>query len=351
VKTRVHVIVLAAVVAVLAIVGVVSRASDPHQQGKQTDGLRKAPWSALQAAVAAGSSASPGKSASPSATPSSATPSPTAPRIVGPPHNDGTLHFIANVGDQIAAVQSLGFNLVDTGSDPETVGALPSGMRALVWLGSLDNQDCSNPGYTFAAFTKAVDRLVGNPKVFGYFLADEPHPSECPTAAADIRERADYIHAHDPTHRSFIVVLDGSNQCGGTYGCEYAALGPAKTHVDLVGLDPYPCNTSNAGTGCDYQHIDATVQRAEQHGIPARDIVPVFQVFGQACAGSNYYRLPKAAELTTMLAHWTARVPHAVFDYAYTWARQGSACPSLADADGSGSYPDLQAVVRAHNSH
>ena len=41
---------------------------------------------------------------------------------------------------------------------------------------------------------------------------------------ADIRARADYIRAHDPGRRSFIVVLDGSNQCGGTYGCEFEAL-------------------------------------------------------------------------------------------------------------------------------
>ena len=56
----------------------------------------------------------------------------------------------------------------------------------------------------------------------------------------------------------------------------------------------------------------------------------MFQAFGQSCAGSSYYRLPGAAELRTMLAHWAALVPHPVFDYTYSWGRQGSACPTLA---------------------
>jgi hypothetical protein len=285
----------------------------------------------------------------PSASPGRSQTQAPGPSSVPVPPSGGTLHFIANVGAQISAVGALGFNLLDTGPDPESVDALPAGTRALVWLGTLDNHDCAHPSYTFAAFTRAVDALAGNPRVFGYFLADEPHPGLCPTAAADLRQRADYIHRHDPTHRSFIVVLDGSNSCGGTYGCEFAALAPAKSHVDLIGLDPYPCNTDNAHTGCADQKIDDTVHHAEHNGVPARAIVPVFQAFGQACAASAYYRLPSTAELSGMLRHWAALVPHPVFDYAYGWAHQGSACPTLADANGANGYPDLQAVIRQHN--
>jgi len=136
-------------------------------------------------------------------------------------------------------------------------------------------------------------------------------------------------------------VLDGTNQCGGTYGCEYAALQPAASHVDLIGLDPYPCNVSRPT--CDYAKVDDTVRRARAHGIPGSAIVPVFQAFGQSCAASTYYRLPDPAELRTMLAHWAALVPHPVFDYTYSWSRQGSACPTLADSAA------LQAVMRTHN--
>ena len=272
-----------------------------------------------------------------------------SPGALPPVPAGGPLHFIANVGADVRAITALGFNLVDTGPSPEVVNALPAGVRALVWLGTLDNHDCANPGYSFAGFTAAVDRMTGNAKVFGYFLADEPHPAICPSAAADIRARADYIRAHDPGHRSFIVVLDGSNQCGGGYGCEFSALGPAATHVDLVGLDPYPCNTGNAASGCAYTKIDDWVHNAVKAGVPVATIVPVYQVFGQTCSASNYYRMPSGAELTTMLKHWAALTPHPAFDYAYGWGRQGSACPTLADANGTAGLPDLQSVVRAHN--
>lgn len=250
------------------------------------------------------------------------------------------LHYIANTGSALGPVAGLGYNLFDTGPDPEAVAALPAGGQALVWLGNLGNGPCP-PRLSFAEFTAAVDRMAGNAKVFGYFVADEPHPRACPGAVADIRARADYIRAHDPGRRSFIVVLDGTNQCGGTYGCEYAALQPARSHVDLIGLDPYPCNVSRPT--CDYRKIDDAVGRAKGNGIPATAIVPVFQVFGQSCADSAYYRLPGAAELRTMLAHWASLAPHPVFDYAYSWGRQGSACPTLADS------PQLQAVMRTHN--
>ena len=290
-----------------------------------------------------------GPSQSAGRTPAPNHPTATPGHIPPPATPNGTLHFIANVGGQVPAVRALGFNLIDTGPDPETVDALPSGVRALVWLGSLDNHDCDNPSYTFDQFTAAVDKLVGNPKVFGYFLADEPHPKDCPKTAADLRQRADYVRTHDPSHLSFVVVLDGTNQCNGSYVCVFAALAPSKTHVDLIGLDPYPCNTSNITSGCEYSKISSTVQHATSNGIPKSAIVPVFQAFGQACAASDYYRLPSASELQKMLALWHSLVATPAFDYTYTWSRQGSACPALVDADGTGAYPDLQAVIRHHN--
>lgn len=279
-----------------------------------------------------------GSSSRPRPTPSaSATGTPSLP---APPPHAGTLHYVVNV-ENVAQVVPLGYDLFDTGPDTDELAALPAGTQALVWLGSLDNDACASPGYTFAQFMAVVDRLAGDPRVYGYFIADEPHPQACPTAVADVRARADYIHSHDPTHKSFVVVLDGTNQCGGTYGCEFDAFRPAASHVDLIGLDPYPCNV-NSPT-CDYSKINDTVRRAEEHGIPASAIVPVFQAFGQACTSSPYYRLPSVTELRTMLSHWAAVVPHPAFDYTYTWGHQDSSCPTLVDS------ASLQAVMRAHN--
>ena len=49
--------------------------------------------------------------------------------------------------------------------------ALPSGVKGLVYLGL-----CT--GVT-SAFTTAVQPYVGNQKVFGFYLMDEPNPSSC----------------------------------------------------------------------------------------------------------------------------------------------------------------------------
>src|SRR5581483_6743826 len=120
------------------------------------------------------------------------------------------------------------------------------GGKALVWVGNLDNASpgsaCPAPGFSFGQFRAQVDALRRNPRVYGYYVADEPHPTVCSGAAADIRARADYIHAEAPGQTAFIVVQDGSVVCGSALGCEYRALRPARTHVDLVGLDPYPCH-------------------------------------------------------------------------------------------------------------
>jgi hypothetical protein len=352
IRTRLTILGATAVLVAAVFVVVITTSASPRHHRPASSGAQFA----VQMQVAPSTARSPAPHASPSPVSSapsgSARASATAGRplpSIGPTASGGTQHFVANVGAAIGTVQALGFNLIDTGPDASTIDALPAGVRALVWLGSLDNDDCAHPGYTFPEFTKAVDGLAGNPRVFGYFLADEPHPKACPTTVADLRQRADYIHAHDASHRSFVVVLDGSNQCGGTYGCEFAAMAPANSHVDLIGVDPYPCNTSNAGAGCTYQKIDDTVRHAEQHGVSANAIVPVYQVFGQACASSTYYRLPSANELREMLAHWAKLVKHPAFDYAYGWEHQDSACPTLSDANGSNGYPDLQTVVREHN--
>jgi hypothetical protein len=89
------------------------------------------------------------------------------------PESGASLHYVSNTHGEWAAAARLGFNLVDFGPDKAAIDALPNGLRALVWLGNLDNTSCSSPGYTWEKFTAAVDRLAGDPKVFGYYLSDE----------------------------------------------------------------------------------------------------------------------------------------------------------------------------------
>lgn len=277
-----------------------------------------------------------------------------------------TLHYAANAHGAIAAAAALGFDLFDidgAGSSlpalSQTIDSLPTGGKALVWVGNLDNappgSPCPAPGLSFHRFRAVVDALRRDRHVYGYYLADEPHPQVCPEAAADIRARADLIHAIAPRQKAFIVVADGSAICGGKLGCEYRPLRPAQTHVDLVGLDPYPCHYDSGGNPapCDDSMISDRVEAAISSGIPARSIVPVFEAFGQSGRDdgkSVYYRMPTAGELASMLRVWHGLVPGPAFDYFYSVGVQCStaSCPApqaILDT------PAIRPTVRGHNEN
>jgi hypothetical protein len=275
-----------------------------------------------------------------------------------PPPGSRTLHYASNTSGDLDGALKLGFNLIDVAGNKNqparvkaVIDALPDGVKALVWVGNIGKKAGQAPGFSDAQFRVQVNGLAGDPKVFGYFLADEPEPAACPDAIARIRARADYVHARAPGQKTFITIVDGSNRCGKALGCEYAALAPAHTHVDLFGLDPYPCHFDERGRAapCDTQKIIDHVKSAEANGIPAARIVPVFQTFGQEgqSAGKErpFYRLPTPAELEAMLATWGTVVPEPAFDWPYTYGARGKSS-RLATLS---SQPALQAVIQAHN--
>jgi hypothetical protein len=282
-----------------------------------------------------------------------------------PPGNSvPTLHYAPNTGGRVAAAAADGFTLFDVAGSTTNphrvdaaVNALPNGMKALVWVGNLGNapvgSTCPRAGFTTPRFQAQVDALADNRKVFGYYLADDPHPSICPNAVADIAARADYIHSHT-NQKAFIVALDSSNLCGDHPGCEYQALAPAQTHVDLFGLDPYPCHFDSAGSQapCDVSEIAATVDTAIRKGIPRRAIVPTFQTFGQEGRTDGkpvYYRLPTLDELTAMLNAWRLVVPHPIMDYSYSFGVQctPTSCPAPQALE---NHSGLARVMKRHNS-
>lgn len=223
-------------------------------------------------------------------------------------------HYINNLHGAYSAVQ-LGYNLLDTGSSKSTIDALPAGTQSLVWLG----QKC--PTAADATFKATVDSLKSDPKVFGYYLSDEPHVSSCAGGTAGLASRADYIkRATGGSQASFIVL---------SLPADYAAFRPSKSHVDLVGLDPYPCSTANPT--CPLSKIDEKVAAAESAGISQARIVPVYQAFGQENTAAHYYNMPTAAQLSAMLKEWKRLIPSPVFDYTYTWGHQSVADPTLVD--------------------
>lgn len=258
-----------------------------------------------------------------------------------------TAHFTVNVHQSYVTARSMGFNVFDVAgsttnpTDVKTqLAALPAGSRAMIYVGNLGKK-AGVQGFTRAQFQAQVNALATDRRVFGYYIADEPHPILFPSVVAEIAARADYLRAKAPFQRSFIVVLDGTNLCNGTLGCEYAALAPSKSHVDLVGVDSYPCTL---GAPCDLNKIAQRVNAAIRAGIPRGRIAPVYQAFGQEGGTNPYYRTPTAAELQAMLAIWKANVPAPVLDYAYSWGAQPSSPQALIN------HPALQSVAKTHNA-
>jgi hypothetical protein len=258
-----------------------------------------------------------------------------------------TAHFTVNLRASYTAARSMGFNVFDlAGSTTNPAGvrtklaALPAGSRAMIYVGAL-GKSAGAQGFTRAQFQAQVNALATDKRVFGYYIADEPHPILFPSVVAEIAARADYLRARAPLQKSFIVVLDGTNLCHGTIGCEYGALAPLKTHVDIIGVDVYPCQLQ---APCDFNKITQRVNAAIRAGIPRARIAPVYQAFGQEGGNNSYYRTPTAAELATMLATWKVNVPAPVLDYAYSWGTQATAPQALIN------HPALQSVVTTHNA-
>jgi hypothetical protein len=236
------------------------------------------------------------------------------------------LHYAPNaniVGNNTYAPGADGFNLADV-SSLYGVNALPAGVQGLVYLGMTNGAD--------ATFQSTVKQFIGNPKVYGFYLADEPGPS---VSAANLKAEADWIHANDPGAKTFIVLENNGTPSSPSY-----SFTPANTDVDLFGVDPYPIRPQFSG-GADYSVIGAGVKAAEAAGIPQAQIVPVYQAFGGG--GYSSWTAPSAAQEQQILSTWGSLVPSPAFDYAYSWGTQDGDTALAND-------PALQQVFAAHNS-
>jgi Ca2+-binding RTX toxin-like protein len=244
-----------------------------------------------------------------------------------------TLHYTS--GGSAAEIATAGFNLVDV-QYLSQVNALPEGMKALVYLGEAD-------GVT-SSFIDKVTPFLGNPKVFGFYLADEPDPTGrwgTYATAEDLKAESDWIHDHFPGAKTFITMMNMGSPDNPDFSNTY---NPANTGIDYFGLDPYPVRTGTDTV--DYDMIDRAVAAAVESGIPTSSIIPVYQAFG----GGNWetsdggrHVMPTAEQLKTMIAHWAALVPSPAFDYTYKWGTQnGDTALESSSA--------LQAVFRQHNT-
>jgi hypothetical protein len=231
------------------------------------------------------------------------------------------LHYTANGNfvNGVYAPGADGFNLADVGSVSE-LNALPPGVKGLVYLGLTNGAD--------ANFQATVSAFIGNPNLYGFYIADEPGAG----LAANLKAEADWIHANVPGAKTFIIEQNLSSDTNPDF-----VYNPANTDIDLFGLDPYPIKAS----GVDYSIIPTAVSAAEGAGIPLADIVPVYQAFGGG--GYSEWTLPTPVQEQQILSTWGSVVPNPAFDYAYSWGVQVNDTALSTD-------PGLQAVFAAHNS-
>ncbi len=228
-----------------------------------------------------------------------------------------------------------GFNLADVESTGE-LAYLPSGMEALVWVGLCNGVD--------STFTNTVQPYVGQSKVWGYYLMDDPDPTgqynpQC--LASNLKAESDWIHTNDPGKKTFIILMNMSSSSNPSYNNTYK---PSNSDVDYYGLDQYPCRSDL--NGCDYNLINVAVAAAEQWGVPAADIIPCYQAFGGGAwtdDGGGSYLMPSSTEEDQILSTWAALTPTPAFDYTYSWGSQRSDTA----LDGSSS---LQQVFATQNS-
>ena len=236
-------------------------------------------------------------------------------------------------------LRALGYDLVDVSADASLVAGVPSGMQAFLWVG---NFHCGDFALDFEAFKRAVHEFGRDPRVYGWYLSDEPNAGDCPEIAEDIRVRAEYIERHAPGQVSFVSLTDFPMK----------PLAPERVGVDLFGLDPYPCKGSaETRARCDIGAIDRMIRMAVDAGIPRARIAPVLQAFGQSCSdGDKQDWLPTQDQFREILARWDRLAPRPPLEISYSWGRQDEwACPTLADATG-GDHPDLQSIIKARNS-
>lgn len=250
-----------------------------------------------------------------------------------------TLHYTS--GGPGVAIASAGFDLADVQS-VEQLNALPPGMKGLIWLNE-------SSGVT-PRFIAKVRPFIGNPRLFGFRLCDEPDitgkyhsPAVSPAA---LKAETEWIRANVPGAVTFVTLMDmGSFEAPAFMN----TFNPANTGIDLFGLDPYPVR----GKAFDLDFIDRTVEAAVAAGIPLDRIVPVYQAFGggnwktRTGAAADVYVLPTPDQAKQIFARWATYSPAPVFDFAYAWGSQngdtklGSASPEALE---------LRLAFKAHNT-
>lgn len=201
-----------------------------------------------------------------------------------------------------ATAARYGYNLADVGPYPSLIDALPSGMRALVWIGDYSHDTCSF-SRSDPDVRAAVSGVANDPKVAGFYIEDEADyalPADgghCPDVVAQVTARAALVHGLAPSKFTYQVVSDPNN---------YAAFAHA---TDVMGVTGFPCQV---GSGCDWNMIPSR--------IAALDAAHVAHYWAVLDAfGAEQWRWPTPAELTRMIWQWQQSRWEGQQTFAWTW--------------------------------
>lgn len=223
-------------------------------------------------------------------------------------------------GNAASTTASYGWNLADVGGKSEA-DALPTGMKGLVWVGDYDNSTCGWQ-VSDASLTATVQKMVGDPHVFGFFFSDEAYAETCPNAPAQHAARNALIKSIDPSATTVILL----NANGSTHRSVWP-LWSTPTDADYIAINPYPCLQ---GLACDWSLVTKSIQAADAAGFRYWFAVQSFADFE--------YRFPTASELQYLLGLMTQSHAEGMMTFAWTYA---GFC--LCD------HPDLLSVWSAYN--
>jgi hypothetical protein len=232
-----------------------------------------------------------------------------------------TYRYLTDLGNGTMD-RGYGYNLVDLGPYRAAIDALPAGERALVWIGNYSKARCTFD-MSDASVRQALTTLAGDPKVAGYYLADEAddalpaYGGHCPHVATQVTQRSRLVHQLAPGTFTYEVVTEPGN---------FFAFAHA---TDVMGADPYPCLR---GRACDWAKIPAYIAALNAAHVPR--YWALLQAFGYA-----KWRAPTAAELARMIGQWAHSrwQGEQTFSWSYlSWSLK--------------SHPELLAVLKSLNA-
>jgi serralysin len=231
---------------------------------------------------------------------------------------------------------ALGFNLADI-SSLSILNLLPDDVKGLVYVGG-SNGGCSGDTPQFRSF---VDQFKNNPKLWGFYLMDEPYARQVgstpPCPMVNLKAETDYVHANFPGVMTFVKL----GNIGSTTKPDYMDFGLAGM-LDVYGIGGYPCRTANEGPDkCEYAMIDRYVKAALDAKIPKEKMAPTYQAFG---GWDNVFVVPNATQMQKLLEKWHSALPNPPMSFAYSYGQQPKSTSAIS------TNPSLQAVFRDWNT-